>query len=127
MSEHPVRRLRLRATFLLCTAAALPARAGTELPDPLRPPALSAPHAPQPASAPVAPALRLQATRVGADGRYAIIDGRPVRRGERIGDAVVVRIDAAAVTLRDDQAERVLRFDAPGLSKRPADGHGQQP
>ncbi len=129
MSDHPAQHRRPRIAALLCLAGtALPAAASADIPDPLRPPSPAAPaavavHAAPPPAAP----QRLQATRIGADDRYAVIDGNTVRRGERIGDAVVVRIDAAAVTLKDDQAERVLRFDAAGVSKRPAASKGRQP
>lgn len=123
MSDHPAQHRRPRIAALLCLAGiALPTAASADIPDPLRPPAPAAIAVQEtPAS------QRLQATRIGADGRYAVIDGNTVRRGERVGDAVVVRIDAAAVTLKDDQTERVLRFDAPGVSKRPAGSTGGQP
>lgn len=126
MSDHSTQHRRPQITVLLCLAGAvLPTTASADIPDPLRPPAPAAIAVPA-AAASAAP-QRLQATRIGADGRYAVIDGNTVRRGERVGDAVVVRIDAAAVTLKDDQAERVLRFDAPGVSKRPAGSNGSQP
>lgn len=126
MSDHPTQHRRPRIAALICLAGAvLSTAASADIPDPLRPPAPAAIAVPD-AAAPATP-QRLQATRIGADGRYAVIDGNTVRRGERIGDAVVVHIDAAAVTLKDDEAERVLRFDAPGVSKRPAGSNESQP
>ncbi|THF63584.1 hypothetical protein E6C76_13380 [Pseudothauera nasutitermitis] len=108
----------------LLAACAFGAQAAPEVSDPLRPPALA--RQAEPAAAPAAAALRLQATRIGRDDRYAVIDGITVRRGERIGDLTVVRIDAAEVTVRDDQdVDRVLRFDAPGLNKRPVGRTGK--
>ncbi len=120
MSERLHRHLLCGFAALFAGGAALAAG----IPDPLRPPVHGAPQQ-SAASAPAA--LQLQATRVGHDDRYAVIDGATVRRGERIGDAVVVRIEAASVTLRDEEnGERVLRFDAPGISKRPAGSNGKQ-
>jgi hypothetical protein len=41
---------------------------------------------------------------------------------------VVTRIEPASVTLRgDDNAERVLLLDTPGMTKRPAGRNGNQP
>ena len=115
------------ALLFACSGAATAASGASGIPDPLAPPGqIAAPSAADDA-APLA-AARLQATRVGPDDGFAVIDGTTVRRGERVGDAVVVRIEAASVTLHgDDNTERVLRFDAPGMSKRPAGRNGTQP
>lgn len=114
--------VRLAVAFA-CSGAATAA----DIPDPLRPPGQFATALTADGTT-LAAAARLQATRVGSGDGFAVIDGTTVRRGDRIGDAVVVRIEAASVTLRgDDNTERVLRFDAPGMSKRPAGRNGTQP
>jgi MSHA biogenesis protein MshK len=43
----------------------------------------------------------VQTIIVGATQRYAVIDGRTVTQGDRVGEARVVRITESDVTLRD--------------------------
>lgn len=114
--------------LLACPGAALAAADdGVDIPDPLRPPGQLAAHAAPADAAALAP-LRLWGTRIGPDGSFALIDGTTVRTGDRLGDAVVIRIEAAAVSLRgDDGSERILRFETPGMIKRPRGHNGTQP
>jgi hypothetical protein len=113
--------------LLACPGAALAAADGADIPDPLRPPSQLAAHAAPADAAALAP-VRLWGTRIGPDGSFALIDGATVRAGDRLGDAVVIRIEAAAVTLRsDDGSERILRFETPGMIKRPRGHNGTQP
>ena len=107
----------------LCLAAltplapAMPAHAAP-LADPTRPAASAlAPAAPAPArtgasaaaSAPttaaaVTPALRVQSVQVPREGRpSALVDGRLVMVGDRLGDREVVAIDTRGVQLRGPQ------------------------
>ena len=109
-------------------AAAAPAQAGP-LADPTRPPAWVAPAASAapargtvgraPAAEP-RPQPRLQSVQLPEGGAAsAVIDGRVVKVGDPVGDAVVVAIDADGLVLRNGKVtERVWLFAAEG--KRPA-------
>ena len=126
MSE-PARLLLTLALLWPLTGSAADGPVPAPIPDPLRPPAgLFAPAAAAAAATP-ADALVLQATRIGADDRYAVINDLTVRRGDRIGSAEVVHIDAAAVRLRTDDGDSPLQLSSPGISNRPAGRNGTRP
>ena len=109
--------------------AATPAQAqvpgpGPALADPTRPGSLAAP-APQrrsepaaSATAPVAPAWpQLQSVQIAAQGgSTALVDGRVLRVGDRIGELSVAAIDAQGVSLRGARFEQRLAL-LPGVLK----------
>jgi hypothetical protein len=51
-----------------------------------------------------------------AERRVAVIDGKPVREGDHIADAVVTRITSDTVTLTKSQRAEVLRLPKATLS-----------
>jgi hypothetical protein len=103
--------------------------------------ALSDPMQP-PASAYLAPAnaaggeqasgggLVLQSTLLSGGRRIAMIDGKPMQVGDRIGRARIVSIDPGAVTLRESNTTRVLQLYPgtgvirPGAAKAPESRKG---
>lgn len=91
----------------------------TEVPDPTRPRASTAGGA----EAGGAPAeeeggLALQSVLVRGDKRRAVINGRPVVEGERIGGYRVRSIGSRRVVLEGPEGQRVLRMGGEGLQKR---------
>ena len=111
--------------------AATPAQAqvpgpGPALADPTRPGPLAAPApAPQrrsdpaaPAAAPAAPAWpQLQSVQIAAQGgSTALVDGRVLRVGDRIGELSVAAIDAQGISLRGARFEQRLAL-LPGVLK----------
>jgi MSHA biogenesis protein MshK len=98
----------LKAALLACIlAAAMPGYAVENLPDPTRPPAAFALPATNAAavSGPV-----LQSILISSSRRHAIIDGRTVRVGDKVGGAEVVEITAGQVTLQEGGVKRVLQL-----------------
>ncbi len=87
----------VRWALPLLMFAAAGAAAG-ELRDPTRP--LTGTAAPAGGGETVEAAPRLSSTRTSAGVRVAVIDGRKVREGERVGDAEVAEIRPGTVTLR---------------------------
>jgi MSHA biogenesis protein MshK len=81
--------------------------------DPTRPP-MSRPVIKTQASAPAG--ARLTAVLFSDERRVAVIDGKPVREGDRIADAVVTRITSDTVTLTKSQRAEVLRLPKATLS-----------
>ena len=61
---------------------------------------------------------RLQSILISSGRRVAVIDGRAVRIGERVGDAIVVAIAPSEVTLQRGEARETLTLH-PGVDKRP--------
>ena len=97
--------------LMLAMACASPAAQAQALPDPTRPPAaLWAPADAAPA-APSRPQLQsvLISNRPGGR-RLAVIDGRSVRAGDKVGGAVVVSIGEASVVLRRGKTLETLRL-----------------
>lgn len=88
------------------------------LSDPMRPPAFAAPAAAgEPSSG---GGLVLQSTLLSKGRRIAMIDGKPMQVGDRIGKARIVSIDPGAVTLREANTTRVLHlYQGVGVT-----GHG---
>jgi len=101
---------------LLALAAALVLRPATLLaaapvPDPTRPAiALPSPGLPPTAGAAVAAAPVLQFTRVAPGRSSAIVDGRRVRPGDRIGDARVAAIGPGWLRLESTAGTTELRL-----------------
>ena len=101
-----------RCVFLAGALLALaPGVFAQALVDPTRPPDA----APVPASAASAGAARpqLQSVRISnrpGGRRLAVIDGRSVRAGDKVGGAVVVSIGEASVVLRRGKTLETLRL-----------------
>jgi MSHA biogenesis protein MshK len=80
------------------------------LSDPMQPPAFLAPaNAARGEQAPGG-GLVLQSTLLSGGRRIAMIDGKPMQVGDRIGRARIVSIDPDAVTLRESNTTRVLQL-----------------
>lgn len=101
---------------LLLLAALLPARAET-LPDPTRPAVVVGEEGMEQVAPAAAP--RLQMIRIAPGRRTALVDGREVTVGSRVGDMRVVRITEGEVVLRGPGGTEVLRLFA-DVEKRPA-------
>lgn len=91
------------------------------LADPTRPAGANDRSAAAPArsAAPTAPAAwpQLQSLQISAQGESsALVDGRVVRVGERIGEVTVVAIDAQGVLLRGARFEQRIAL-SPGVAK----------
>lgn len=87
-------------------ALALAAQAGAPLPDPTEPADWAV--VPEPVAPPEGSReWRLHAVRLGPDTRRAIVNGRSVQEGERIGDAQVVEIRASAVVI-EQAGQRII-------------------
>jgi MSHA biogenesis protein MshK len=122
---HPL--LRILAALLLVGTAPCVCATETMLADPTQPPVFVQPAvaaAPVRAgtAADVAPAWpRLQSVQVSADGRSsALVDGRVVRIGERLGDMNIVAIDADGILLRGKRFDQRLAL-LPGIAKTSSD------
>jgi len=109
------------ACMLLGCTAMLPAAAQPALADPTQPPGLVQPVAATRTrsgaadAAPVWPLL--QSVQVSASGSSsALIDGRVVRVGDRLGEMSVVAIDAQGILLRGSRYDQRLAL-LPGLVK----------
>jgi MSHA biogenesis protein MshK len=105
-------------------AVCLPVACAQDLADPMRPPpAMLAPPpgAPGEATAMAASGLVLQSVLVADDRRVAVIGGRTVRVGERVGTWRLVRVGDAEATLRGPEGTKVLKLWN-GVSKVPATG-----
>ncbi|CAN5303672.1 hypothetical protein BH11PSE11_BH11PSE11_11320 [soil metagenome] len=85
------------------------------LPDPTRPPpqAMSLPAG----SAVSAAGPQLQSILIGPGRKTAIISGQSVSLGEKVGDAVVVKIADGEVVLRNGSDLQTLKL-FPGIEKR---------
>jgi MSHA biogenesis protein MshK len=92
------------ASILAGTALAQP------LGDPTRPPAQGRAE-PRQADQ---PRTRLQSVLISSGRSVAVIDGRAVRPGERVGDATLISIEPAEVTLQRGAATERLTL-LPGL------------
>ena len=104
-------RLIVLAAFLLATPAC-----AQGLSDPTRPP--TAPLAATDAGADTA-ASQLQSVLISPDRRLAVINGKTVALGDRVGDATLTQINETGVVLkRGDLLERVPLL--PGIAKQPA-------
>ena len=68
----------------------------------------------------------LQSTLLSKGRRIAMIDGKPMKVGDRIGGARILSIDASTVTLREGKTTTVLRLfqdvkvTGPGAAKATA-------
>jgi MSHA biogenesis protein MshK len=103
----------LAAGFLLATCAAN-AFAQQGLADPTRPPVLS-PAAVSDAPAPAA--HRLQSVLLSSGRKVAVIDGKTVALGGRLGDATLVRLSETEAVLRSGKDLTRLRLH-PDVEKK---------
>ena len=99
--------------FLLGGVTAL-AAAAQPLSDPTRPPGARTGEAFAPAPAPT----RLQSVLIGPERSIAVIDGRAVALGERVGEAIVVSIAPSEVVLRRGADYQTLKLLPPGVEKK---------
>lgn len=110
----------LAAVAMLAMAAGALAQ-DSALPDPTRPPvSLSAPLVgPGGPSAPSAqPQLQSILISLRAGGRrVAVIDGKTLRQGDRIGSAVVESIHATEVVLRTGKQRQALKLFRPAARR----------
>jgi MSHA biogenesis protein MshK len=104
---------RILIAWLGLLLALAPAAAGMR--DPTRPPPG---HAADPGALP--PASRLTSVMVRPGGRsVAIVNGQPVRVGERLPEGVVTGIDEGGLWLRTDAGRQRLRL-LPAVARKPA-------
>jgi MSHA biogenesis protein MshK len=101
----------------LCALAAALAASASEaalaqaLADPMRPPAAPA-ASPAEGAKDSPPAMRLQSVLISAARRVAVIDGRLVRQGERVGDGKLVAISESHVVLQRPHGRETLKLNA---------------
>jgi hypothetical protein len=105
-----------RLIMLLAALVAVGATAHAQpLADPTRPPAQEPAQLRQAEPA----RQRLQSVLISAGRSIAVIDGRPVALGGRVGDATVVSIDPSEVTLQRGAARERLPLLPSVIEKRP--------
>lgn len=88
--------------------------------DPTRPPALDRRAVlaqAQPDSTGTGSGLILQSVLISPSGREVIISGKNLHEGQKIGNAIVAKIDEASVRLRGPAGVQVLQL-FPGVDKR---------
>jgi MSHA biogenesis protein MshK len=99
--------------LLAASLLALAPAAAQPLADPTRPPGEGAAQAQPGDSA----GGRLQSVLISSRRSVAVIDGRTVALGERVGDATLVSIAPAEVVLQRGAERRTLKLHA-GLEKK---------
>ena len=112
---------------MMCTVVALAvsvdAAWAETLPDPTRPPAFL--FAPTDGDGPPAESagggLILQSVLIAPNRRSAIIGGKALSVGDRVGDFTLVRVSEGEVQLRGPEGSRTLKL-FPGVNKRVAHG-----
>lgn len=102
-------------SLLLAASCASLAAHAQRLGDPMRPPAATAADAGETRGE---AAARLQSVLISRGRKVAVIDGRSVRLGERVGDATVVAISPSEVTLQRGAERQTLKL-LPGIEKKP--------
>jgi len=97
--------LRIAIKFIagLLVSPGIAGASGWDLPDPTRPPSVEAPRG----------GSELQTTLVSPGRKLAIISGRTVGVGDRVGAAVVTDIRPYEVVLKTSSGEKVLRLAPP--------------
>jgi MSHA biogenesis protein MshK len=104
----------MRALLLLILSAAWSVCCA-QLTDPTVPPDMARQAAPdkadgKPAESAEPTAPRLQTILISPRRRVAVIDGKPVRIGEKVGSATLVSVAATSVVLVKGGAREVLRL-----------------
>lgn len=110
------------AHTMVVLAVLTAALAGTAMAAPMNDPTRPPQPAPRAAATPVsaaAPGLVLQSVRISPGGSYAIIDGRLVALGGRIGNARVIQIAEDEVVIEADGDWQTLKL-YPGVRKEAA-------
>jgi len=104
--------------LIVLAAAGLLAGAALAQPlaDPMRPPVESS--AERSAATEIA-SSRLQSVLISPGRSVAVIDGRAVRLGERVGDATLISIEPSEVTLERGAARERLTLLPSAIEKRP--------
>ncbi len=115
MAERLIAALCALAAFLAASSATQAALA-QPLADPMRPPAAPAPE--QAGGEAATPQPRLQSVLISPSRRLAVIDGRVVRLGERVGDATLAAISESQVVLQRAGGRETLRLN-PVAQKTP--------
>lgn len=95
-----------------CGLLAASAAFAQALSDPTRPPSFSG----ETARSATAPASRLQSVLISPGRKLAVIDGRTVALGERVGDATLFAIAPTQVTLQQGAGYQTLKL-YPGIEK----------
>lgn len=105
------RLIALAVTGLFATAAA------AQLADPTRPAALGALEQGAPAAA-SAPPSRLQSVLISPGRRVAVIDGRMVSLGDRVGDSKLIAVAPTEVVLERGARRETLKLLPSGVEKK---------
>jgi MSHA biogenesis protein MshK len=98
-------RLAFRA-LVLAFASLPPLTLADTLRDPTRPP-IERSAAPAKASA---PALRVEAILIDGARRVAVVDGKVVREGDRVGAALITAIEAGAIEYSRDGRKHAVKL-----------------
>jgi len=106
-----------RLILLAAASAFAGAALAQPLADPMRPPAQGG--AAEVRQAGEVASSRLQSILISAGRSVAVIDGRAVRLGERIGDATLVSIEPSEVTLERGAARERLTLLPSAIEKKP--------
>jgi MSHA biogenesis protein MshK len=125
VSIHVMRQTAVICRALFVVLALTSIATASELPDPTRPiGGRSAPPPPKPAAAPKPVAIPdvLQSTLISPQRQLAIINGRVVGIGDRVGEAVVAEIRSNEVLLRgverDTRLRLIPRDEPPAVTRR---------
>ena len=103
----------------LIVLAAASVFAGATLAQPLADPTRPPMQGPAELRQSEAPSSRLQSVLISAGRSVAVIDGRAVQLGERVGDATLVSIEPSEVTLQRGAARERLTLLPGAIEKRP--------
>lgn len=104
---------------LLAGSSASQAALAQALGDPMRPPGTPGPSPAQASKDSATGATRLQSVLISPGRRIAVIDGRVVQVGERVGDARLVEISESHVVLQSPAGRETLRLN-PVVDKKAA-------
>lgn len=104
-----------RLMVFACASLTLGAALAQPLRDPTRPPSPGG----EPAHAEAVAPSRLQSVLISPYRSVAVIDGRAVTLGDRVGAARVVAISPAEVTLEQGASRQTLKLLPAGVDKRP--------
>jgi MSHA biogenesis protein MshK len=107
-TRHGVLAMTLTLTLTLTLGPGQHLALAQALSDPMRPPAFANPASAGESSS--GAGLVLQSTLLSKGRRIAMIDGKPMKVGDRIGSARIISIDPGAVTLREANKTRVLQL-----------------
>lgn len=105
-----------RLIVMLASTLVLGAALAQPLADPTRPPAAGAAD---PAQGETAAPARLQSVLISPHRSVAVIDGRAIGLGERVGGATLVSIAPAEVILQRGAERQTLKLLPAGVEKKP--------